>query len=341
MFSERSDRPSVMVRGAREGEIDLSPRLSALEREPFGRAETRASVAGLLAERGASIDPERIVMVPSASAATLALLYVLADPGDEILVTAPRDPRLDELAAVSGVALAPVPLAVVDTRWVLDASALFEAAMERARAIVLASPGMPTGSLVADEVVDVLAELDLPVVCDESLARLAFAGTPRSIIAHPIFSSDRAPLTLVLDTGGDLGCFIAVGGPEDRAGPMLARLERVAMTFFARSPSREHLEGEAESIALARRNAEAIRDALKGTTALVPHVNGGLFACVRLPPTRTAAAWSTALAQRGVLVASGDAFDFSDGSWIVLALDVDTGDLYAALRVIAELVLRG
>lgn len=325
MFSERSDRPPEEPR--RRHELDLSPRCDA---PSFAPHEGHARVAGALRALGARIVPERIVLVPSAPAAYLGLLYVLADPGDEVLVTAPGDPRLAELAAISGVGASALPLRLVDERWTLDAETLFEAAGERTRAVLLASPGVPTGHRVPDELIDVLAELALPIVCDERLATLGIESAPRSILAHPIFETEHAPLALVIGEH-----WLAVAGPADRAEPVLTRLERIAGSFFA-SPAAAAPVTTASPRAV--ENIALIRRALAGSRCEVPQVDGGLCACVRLPHTRTADEWTRSLDARGVTVESGARYDFHEGAWIVLSLDVDTDVLARGLAVLRELV---
>lgn len=315
MFSERSDRPETPKR--RRHELDLAPPDDAAA---FAPHEGHARIA---AEIG--IDPERVVLVPSAAAATLGLLYVLADAGDEVLVTAPGDPRARELAAVSGLVATSIPLRIVDARWTLEAETLFETASERTRALLIGSPSVPTGWVVPDELLEVLAELALPIVID---ARLR--GAERSILAHPIFATEHAPLTIV---HGER--WLAVAGPPDRAEPLLARLERVAGSFFVGERGVVHAW---TASAHADENLALIRRALAGTRCEVPDVEGGERACVRMPHERTSDAWAEALDGHGVTVESGAAYDFHEGAWIVLSLATEPSVLARGLAILRELV---
>lgn len=162
-------------------------------------------VRGPLAER-LGVATDRIALAPSRSAVELALFHVLADAGDEVLL-ATHDALTEEVAAVSGLAASRLD--------VLDAETLFEAAGERSRVIVVDE--------VSGETLELLAEIDLPIVTASA-----------AITRHPIFGSPDAPLAIVVGTEGD-DAWLAVLGPDDRAEPVLARLESLASVFFARA----------------------------------------------------------------------------------------------------------
>ena len=185
MFSERSDRRSSSVHG-------LGP-----ERE-------RVAIAARL-----GLDVERVASAPSVAAIELALFHVLGDPGDEVLVAASADAIVREVAEVSG--LDAVPLET------LDAAALFEAAGERTRALVIGAADVDA------ELVAMLGELDLPLLA------------PAAVLAlRRLFAGEAAPLALVVGEA-DGSAWLAVLGPADRAEPLLAHLERFAHVFFARA----------------------------------------------------------------------------------------------------------
>lgn len=180
MFSERSDRASKAG-------------------GTLGDGATRAEIAAIV-----RVDPDRIAIAPSVAAIHLALFYVLADPGDELIMLPSADPIASEVAAVSGLA--------VTEQTELDAESLFEMASERTRVIALGD----------DDAVDLLAELDVSLLARAPL-----------LVGHPIFETEHAPLAVVIGVH-ETNAWLAVLGPEDRAGSLLAKLEAFAHVFFAR-----------------------------------------------------------------------------------------------------------
>lgn len=172
----------------------------------LGNAEARARVAARLATQGARLDADRVAIAASEAAILHALFYVLADAGEEVVVSGSA--LAAEVAVVAG-------LDVVELR-ASDGQALFDAVGERTRVVVVGA--------VDDEALEVLAEMALPIV-----------STDLGLAAHAIFASEHAPLVALVgeDEGG---AWLAVLGPADLAEPLVTRLECHARVFFARGP---------------------------------------------------------------------------------------------------------
>ena len=183
-FSERSDR-----------------RDPAMRENALGRAEERRAIAAMFP----GLDPDRVAIAPSRAAIHLALQLVLADPGEELLVLPDADAIVREVAIVAGLATTDVDA---------DGAALFEAATERTRALVLGTAD--------EELIALLAELDPPIVAIDS-----------SIVLDPIFHTERAPLIAIVREGAT-HAWLALFGPADRAEPLMTRLEWIAPVLFAR-----------------------------------------------------------------------------------------------------------
>jgi hypothetical protein len=168
----------------------------------MGRAEERAAIAAGIA----GVDADRIAIAPSVAAIELALFYVLADPGAEVLVWS--DPIAVDVAAVSGLDATPLSA--------LDAETLYESASDRTRVLAI-------GTALDPELVELLGELAVPLVCHDS-----------AIAEHPIFRTEHAPLVALVGERGT-SAWLAVLGPADRAEPLVTRLEWHAHVFFART----------------------------------------------------------------------------------------------------------
>lgn len=313
MLSERSDRPREESLAQATIDLRASARID------------RARVASVASRRG--IEPESLFLASSPEAALLTVFHVLGDPGDEVLAPAPLDPRHAELATASGLHVASFPLVAAET-WSVDARALFDAPTERTRAVVLGRPARPSGIVLDGEVLEVLGELGLPVVCDESeldpsLGSIA-QGMPRD--------TEHAPLVLLVGRE-DEHVLVAVRGPEDRAGPVARRLASFEATLLGspRAPI---------DTARARRNAGALPALFADAPCLVPAVAAGAMACVGIRSEASSAAWRSRLASEGVLVDAVDGAIDLEHAWISFSLDADEAAFAAAMRGIAALARR-
>ncbi|MEJ2058655.1 MAG: aminotransferase class I/II-fold pyridoxal phosphate-dependent enzyme, partial [Desulfofustis sp.] len=96
---------------------------------------------------GLGIDPARIVVTPGSSGALQLVLSVLVDPGQEVLMTDPGYPcNKNFVELVSGV---PVGLPVgAETRYQLNSEQVAENWRAATRAVMVATPSNPTGTVV-------------------------------------------------------------------------------------------------------------------------------------------------------------------------------------------------
>jgi len=102
---------------------------------------------------GIDVDPARIIVTRGASGALQLVMSVLIDPGSEVLMTDPGYPcNKNFVELVSGV---PVGVPVdADTNYQLNSSRMEEHWGARTRAVMVATPSNPTGTVVEhDEMV--------------------------------------------------------------------------------------------------------------------------------------------------------------------------------------------
>ncbi len=292
---------------------------------PLGLPSAREA----LAARGLIADPARALLTASTSEAYAYLFRLLADRGDELLVPAPSYPLLEHLAHAAEVELSPYPL-VYDGAWRAPLDLLHDAIGPRTRAIVVVSPNNPTGSALDVELAAGLEAMGLPVVIDEvfgaypleaALARVPVEGT---LTFRLDGLSKRAALP------GMKLAWASVEGPPAQVTEAMARLEVMADAFLSPSaPAQQALAGLLDATAptrdaiaaRTRANLDALREAIAGTALSAPRVDGGWYAPVRLPATRTDEAWALALLERGVHAHPGYLYDFDDEeAWLVLGL---------------------
>jgi N-succinyldiaminopimelate aminotransferase len=151
---------------------------------------------------GVNLDPTREVLVTAGATEALAaaLLALLDDPDDEVVVF---EPYYDSYAAV--VALAGARLVTVPLRWPdfqPDLDELRAAVGDRTRIILVNDPHNPTGAVftadVHEEIVRLAERHDAVIVTDEVYEHLVF-DTPHVPIATLPGAWDR---TLTISSGG-------------------------------------------------------------------------------------------------------------------------------------------
>ncbi len=326
------------------------PEALRYEPEPFGLPAARQAVAAHFAERGVEVEPQRIALTASTSEAYGFALKLLCDPGDEVLVPAPSYPLLEHLAGYESVRLSRYPLSY-DGAWHIDLDELGRRVGERTRAIIVVSPNNPTGSYLKQDELRALEKLGLPLISDE-----VFAGYPLMDDPRRAASALEAQGLLVFSLGGlsKLAAlpqmklaWAALGGPAALVDEALGRLELVADTYLSVGtpvqlalPALLGSRTTAEQAILARcrDNLAALRRELDGSAATPLHVEGGWYAVVRLPATRSEEEWVLALLERGVLVQPGWFYDFETEPYVIVSLLTPERELRDGAAVLADCV---
>jgi len=334
------------------------PAARAYEPSPLGALEARTAVAADFARRGAPLDPERVLLTASTSEAYAFVFKLLCDPGDDVLVPAPGYPLFDFLAGLEGVSARAYPLAY-DGEWHLDVDAVRRAVGPRTRAVVVVSPGNPTGAYLKDDergrLVELAAERGLALVSDEVFADFALreASPARPSLAH-----DTGALGFTLG-GLSKSCglpqlklaWTAVTGPLPAREEALSRLEVVGDSYLSVSTpvqlaaapllARQD-ELRAPILGRVRDNLGRLRAAISPrSTASLLEPEGGWSAVLRVPGTQSDEDLSLRLLrERGVLVHPGELYRFPSGAFLVLSLLVSPTVFQEGFeRILEDLVL--
>ncbi|HTQ47612.1 MAG TPA: pyridoxal phosphate-dependent aminotransferase [Polyangiaceae bacterium] len=305
-----------------------SPDALLYEPSPFGLWSAREVVA-----RELEVDPARVLLTASTSEAYGFLFKLLCDPGDEVLVPVPSYPLFEHLARLEAVRAVPYRLAY-DGRWHVDVDSLRSAVGPRTRAVVTVSPNNPTGSYLKHAELAALASLGLPIVSDEVFASYPLRDDPTRAT-----TALEAQGTLVFSLGGlsKLAAlpqmklaWIVVGGDAPDVTDALARLEVLADAYLSVGTPVQHalphllasrVPAESAIQARTRTNLELLRSRVSGTAGTLLDVEGGWYATLRVPATRSEEAWALELLEEdGVHVHPGHFFDFEHEAYLVLSL---------------------
>jgi len=314
-----------------------NPAALTYEPHPAGQRAAREAVAGYYASRGLDVDPGDILLTAGTSDAYSYLFKLLADPGDEVLVPRPSYPLFEFLGRLDSVTLTSYPL-VYDGGWRVDLDGLRAAITSRTRAVLLVNPNNPTGSfLKREELSGILRTCErhnLSLISDEVFADYAFRPDPSRI---ECLANVRNVLVFCL--GGVskmLGLpqmklsWVAIGGPAALRRQAMERLEWIADTYLAvstptqlalptwlalRRPYQDQLMGRLS------RNLEYLKDQTCRSACQLLEVEGGWYAILRLPRTRSEEDWVLHFLKKNrVLVQPGYFYDFPDEAFIVVSL---------------------
>ncbi len=154
-----------------------------------GLPELRTAVADHYAShQQLDLSPQDVIVTSGATEAIAASLLALVKPGDEILMLAPLyDAYLPLVERAGGVAKV-VTLTPPD--WRVTREALAAAITPRTRILLMNNPVNPTGIVLRDAELALLADLcvahDLIAICDEVWEQTVFDGVPhRPLMAFP------------------------------------------------------------------------------------------------------------------------------------------------------------
>lgn len=195
--------------------------------ETAGLPALRAAIARHYAPHG--VDPARVLVTPGASGALQLLFAALIGPGDEVLLADPGYPCYRHLARLFGGHARLIPVEAT-TAYQLTAESIERHWTPATRAVLLATPSNPTGTVVADAelgaIVATVERLGGALIVDEIYRGLTYDIATRGALAH----SDRVFVVNSFSkyygmTGWRLGWLVA---PAEAFAP----LERLAQNLF-------------------------------------------------------------------------------------------------------------
>jgi aspartate/methionine/tyrosine aminotransferase len=325
------------------------PDVASYDPAPRGLAPARDAVAAYLAAHGARVDPAHVLLTASTSEAYGLLLKLLCDPGDEVLVPAPSYPLLDLLCGLEDVRVARYPVRY-DGTWHIDPAALEQAIGERTRAVIVVSPGNPTGAVLAPDdlaaVERICADRGLALVGDEVFADTALERRVSVAAARSCLSFQLSGVSKVCGLPQLKLAWIAAAGPPGEVCRALERLDVIADTYLSVSgpaqlalpvllADRERFLGPLRlRLAANRTTLEAA--AVDGAPFGALRSSGGWSSVVRVGETLDEEALCLDLLDDGVVVQPGFFYDFPRPGHLVLSLLPDPETFTRGAAILAR-----
>lgn len=305
--------------------------------QPKGLLSAREAVTAYYREHGEfDLSPETLVLTTSTSEGYSYVFRLLCNPDDEILVAKPSYPLFEFLADLQDVRLVPYPL-IYDHGWQIDFPSLYQAVNHRTRAVVVVNPNNPTGSYVSEiertALNNFCHEYGLALIVDEVFLDYPHDGARRSS-----FAANKGALTFTLSGVSKISAlpqmklaWISTSGPAEAQHEAVERLEVIADTYLSvnapiqlAAPALLEQRKNIQPLLLDRVRtnlAELDRQLVKQKTCQRLEVEGGWYAVLRVPVTRSDEELAVELLQQcSVLVHPGHFYDFPTDGYLVVSL---------------------
>jgi aspartate aminotransferase/aminotransferase len=330
--------------------------VASIERERQGYGPSagpswlRAAIAARIARvNGFHVAPDAVVITPGGTGALTVSLLTICGPGSEVLVPDPGWPGYDGILATVGVTPVRYPL-LPASGWQPDLTALERLIAPQARVLLLSSPSNPGGAVFTRATVEALVEVarrhDLWILSDECYDELVFAGEH---VSPATLDADGRVLTVgtcsksYAMTGWRVGWVAAP--PALAAGLGIAVAAQVNnLPLLALRAAEAALTGPQDCVAEMRAGYSANRDlaleVLRAHHLEFYSPQGAFYLLVDVaqaagcaPEAFGSLAFAEALlAERGVVVAPGEAFGATIPGHIRVSLAGDAGALRAGLE---------
>jgi aspartate/methionine/tyrosine aminotransferase len=215
VFNYGRNRQGLIPLWVGEGDLTTPDFIADAARESLARGETfytyqrgipdlRDTIARYMtriygaAPGGGDHQAERFFVTIGGMHALQIAMRLVAGPGDEIIIPSPAWPNFDGAIALAGARGVHVPM-VGGVRWSLDIDRLKAAINPATRAIIINSPGTPTGFTAT--LAELSASLDLSrrhglwIIADEIYGRIVYQGA-RAPSFHDVMEPDDRILFL-------------------------------------------------------------------------------------------------------------------------------------------------
>lgn len=154
-----------------------------------GLPQVRQTVADYVSEtRGIPVEPDNVVVVPGAKPIIFFPITALVEAGDEVVYPNPGFPIYESMINFMGGKAVPMVLRE-EKGFSFDPDEFVSLVNEKTKLIILNSPGNPTGGVMSQADLEVVAEVatkyDCWVLSDEIYSRIIYEGEHRSVASLP------------------------------------------------------------------------------------------------------------------------------------------------------------
>jgi aspartate aminotransferase len=303
--------------------------------------------------RNIEVGPEHVVLTPGAKPIMFFTILALVEEGDEVVYPNPGFPIYESMINFAGGKAVPLPLRM-EREFSFDHDELRSLVNPRTRMIILNSPQNPTGGVLEEADLRLIAELaqehDAVVLSDEIYERLIYGKSHHSITTVP----GMLERTIILDgysktyamTGWRLGYGVMPEALAQRV-TRLATNAHSCVAAFSQFAAIEALEGPQDAVEQMRQAFEARRklivaglNEIPGFRCVMP--GGAFYAFPNVEGTGKSSAWLAdyLLQEAGVACLKGESFGQYGAGFIRFSYANSQENIREALRRINEAVSR-
>lgn len=310
---------------------------------------------GLPALRGAvagryGIAADEVMITCGVQEALAVAFFGLVEPGDEVLVPDPGFPAYPNLVRAAGGV--PVAYPLIEGTWGLDVEAIEAAITPKTRAILLNTPGNPTGAVFSKgelgRLLDVLARHDIAWISDEIYEDFVYDGEHVSPADFPEHRDSGVRLSGVSKSHHMMGWRVGwLTGPAeliDELKPLHQHLVTSAATFAqvaAAAALERHEEHVAETVEVFRERRALVCEKLSAIEGVeLGPVDGAFYLFVGVhkflkPGERSLDLAKRLLVEQDVVLIPGEGFGPRGDGYLRVAYTRDLDVLERACDRIA------
>ncbi len=322
-----------------------------------GLTEYRGALPGYYSKFGMELEAEDIMVTTAGSEAILFTLLTLCDPGDEVIIPEPFYSNIGSMARVAGAVVVPVTTRLEEGFSLTDIGEFEKRITDRTKAIMINSPGNPTGTVYTREMIEGLVDLvrrrNLYLVSDEVYREFIYGDEPFcSILQYPEIA-DRAVVVDSISKRYSM-CGARVGAILCRNRELLHQVLKLAQARLC-PPTIEQLAARAaldtpgsysrRVLDEYRRRRDVLVGELRSIPGVLTSMPGGAFYLIARLPVDNAEDFAAfllrdfALDNETVMISPAEGFYISEGlgkQEVRIAYVLRVEDLRRSARIIAE-----
>ena len=292
-----------------------------------------------------------IIVTPGGKLALFLALKAMLDPGDEVLIPAPYWVSYPSITTMVGGTPAPIPLGS-DDHYRLRLERLRQFVTPKTKAIIINSPGNPTGRMLSSDeieaVADLAAEADLFVISDEIYEKLNFDGRPAVSLASIPELAERVVVINGMSkayamTGWRLG-WLAGPSPLIAAAAKFNSQTATSAATFTQHAAVAALNGPQNCIDIMRQSYQERRDLMVNAFNSIenmscPAIEGAFYAFPKVNQTSKSSEEVAALIldKAAVVGVPGSAFGITQDVHIRFSFAENMGLLQEAVKRIRDI----
>lgn len=247
-----------------------------------GTDSLRNAIADYETRRGMACTMDNILVTVGATGALNTALTGILNPGEEVIIPIPAFPLYESITVAAGAV--PVFLDLKKSNFQIEKPALEAVISKKTRAIVLNSPNNPTGCVLSEESLSVVAELaqkhDFWILCDNVYAALSSEAVPDLTLRREL--RDRVILCQSFSkpwamTGWRLGWLAAPVDLVDKLTLLQAAQIASVPTFLQKAAEAALQLDVADMAAVYRKRREYVCNRLDGMGLTYPRPEGAFY----------------------------------------------------------------